>query len=85
MGRVSTPDEEAAMGMGMFWHRPLTPEDVSTANRIAPQHVEYRGYCSSATHLINAPVWPCEQALWARRTLDAEQRGEIQPTPEGSE
>lgn len=62
------------------WSRDATADDVHTAHRILPMHAptdSSRGTCASALHLINAPVWPCEQYLWATAVLDAAQRQEI--------
>ena len=62
------------------WTRDAIPEDVETAHRIMPMHApadSSRNYCASARHLINAPTWPCEQYLWAKAVLDADQRRQI--------
>lgn len=64
------------------WHRELTPEDVETAHGLVGLHLPtgtdpQRPICASATHLIVAPRWPCEQHKWASWVLEADQRGEV--------
>lgn len=77
--------------MLMRWHRPLVPDDVETARGIIDQHQPCAptGHpehliqlCASATHLINAPRWPCDRHMWAVEVLTADERGEIQPPVE---
>lgn len=63
----------------MQWHRALIEEDVETAHLLIDQHQPVTGgqVCASATHLINAPLWPCERHAWAEQVLLAEERGEV--------
>lgn len=68
--------------MELVTGRDLTDEDVATAHALIDQHQPGSAnlgpdLCSSATHLITAPTWPCQRYVWARRVLEAEDRGEV--------
>jgi hypothetical protein len=78
--RAPAPAPAAGSFRPPGWSREATAEDVATAHRILPMHAPTDAAvatCASALHLINAPVWPCEQYLWAKAVLDAAQRREI--------
>lgn len=69
--------------MMMRWHRPLTVEDVETAEQLRERHMPTepdllgRRRCASALHLVSAPAWPCGPAFWCNEVLKAADRGEI--------
>jgi hypothetical protein len=68
--------------MTAHWERCLTGDDVDTARRIAPMHRPLdegasATVCAHAGHRITPAAWPCREAVWAQRVVDAAERGEI--------
>lgn len=72
----------------MRWHRELTNGDVSVAHSLLNTHtaITVGGGGQRCAGLHGAysypPEWPCSQADWALKVLDAETRGEVAPTVE---
>jgi hypothetical protein len=64
------------------YHRPLTREDVETADRLLAMHQPMdpdsrgRSICASASH-PTPRNWPCSRYQWAVSILAAHDRGEI--------
>jgi hypothetical protein len=68
--------------MAAQWERALTRDDVATARRLAPVHRPFderasATVCAHAGHRISPVAWPCREAVWAQRVIQADDRGEI--------